>query len=332
MRWAGTALTVAALAACGGRTGLFVLSEDGDGAAAAGVVDSGVDELPPVQVTPPPPIPPGPCADAGATLIYVIAQSGNLFSFDPETALFRRIGPITCQPVGAPAQPFSMAVDRTGIAYVLYSTYNNSGPGDGQLFRVTIASGACQSTTFVVGQHGFASSFGMGFAQDTADPGETLFVASDQQRTTDPAPALASIDTGTFALQEVGPLKDVNEAELTGTGAGDLFAFFGTSCSWDSNQIYTCTGSAIGQLDKTTGRLLSESLLDGVVQGAGWAFAFWGGDFYTFTAPQNDPTVPPGDKTVVKRFRPTDGSIAVVAGTPELIVGAGVSTCAPVSR
>jgi hypothetical protein len=65
----------------------------------------------------------------------------------------------------------------------------------------------------------------------------------------------------------------------------------------------------------------NSSSLPGVSQGSGWAFAFWGGNFYTFTAP--------GGSTVVTRFDPNDGSIVQVAQTSDVIVGAGVSTCAP---
>ena len=37
----------------------------------------------------------------------------------------------------------------------------------------------------------------------------------------------------------------------------------------------------------------------------------------------------PGGTSEVTRFRPSDNSTKVVAKLPEVIVGAGVSTCAP---
>jgi hypothetical protein len=56
--------------------------------------------------------------------------------------------------------------------------------------------------------------------------------------------------------------------------------------------------------------------------GSGWAFAFWGGDFWVFTAPAGD--------SRITRFRPSDGSVTtVVDSLGAIIVGAGVSTCAP---
>ncbi|MBL8607703.1 MAG: hypothetical protein JNL38_10300 [Myxococcales bacterium] len=80
-------------------------------------------------------------------------------------------------------------------------------------------------------------------------------------------------------------------------------------------------GSFVGQIDKTNARVVAESALPTVEQGQGWAFAFWGGDFYLFTAP--------GGGSTVTRFRPADGSVTAVGSWPSVIVGAGVSTCAP---
>ena len=82
-------------------------------------------------------------------------------------------------------------------------------------------------------------------------------------------------------------------------------------------------GSALGELDRQTGALAAQSLLPDVPQGSGWAFAFWGGSFYTFTAP--------GGSTVVSRFNPGNGLVENVAqySGGGIIVGAGVSTCAP---
>jgi hypothetical protein len=195
-----------------------------------------------------------------------------------------------------------MAVDREGLAYVVYC--------DGELFRVSTATGACKPTGFVA-PAGFARGFGMGFAQDAVGSGETLYVASPGSNL--PA-ALASIQTTTFALNVVAPFEaPITEAELTGTGAGALFAFYQTDKG---------VSSAIGQVDKVSARVIAQSSLPGLAMGAGWAFAFWGGDFYTFTAPDLA-------TSIVTRFRPADGSAVPVATLDEIVVGAGVSTCAP---
>ena len=99
------------------------------------------------------------------------------------------IGTINCPDLKG-EEPFSMGVDRSGIAYIVFSA--NAG---GELFRVSTATGACVPTNFGIGQQGFARTFGMGFSADPVDGGETLYVASDHQH-----PALASIDMTSFVL------------------------------------------------------------------------------------------------------------------------------------
>jgi hypothetical protein len=325
--WSSAFLSVAVLVGCGSRTGLLVPGElepeSPDGAGSPVGDDSGEaaldatevrDALPSIDVTVPvKPI--NDCPDAGATLVYVVTRQEQLLSFYPPTAQFRAIGPLSC-PTRSATTPFSMAVDRTGIAYVLYM--------DGELFRVSTATARCQATSFRAGQSNFASTFGTGFSHDNTGTGETLFVASgDSVPAT--APTLATIDPRTFSLRVVGDLQPaILNAELSGTGAGDLFAFFATTGAalCDNAPGGNCPDSAIGQLDKTTGRVVAQSVLRGNPQGTAWAFAFWGGDFYTFTAPGNG-------GTIVNRFNPADRSIVTVATRPDQIVGAGVSTCAP---
>jgi hypothetical protein len=319
------AAVVVLVAACGSRTGLLVPQdfEKAADASDASVIhhhdvfipeEDALDEeeaLPPLDVQPPPPdrAIPGDCVDAGATLIYLISVTNNLYSFDPPSATFTQIGTIACPTADGTSTPFSMAVDRKGIAYIVFS--------DGELFRVSTANAACVPTGFVVGQQMFASTYGMGFSQDD-DGGETLYVASSTtvaaDGTTVPA-QLATIDVlNGFNLHVVGDLTPINLAELTGTGSGGLFAF------WAPNGN-SAPGSAISQLDKTTAQETNRSSLPSVTQGNGWAFAFWGGDFYTFTAP--------GGMTAVQRFDPNDGTVVQVAQNVDEIVGAGVSTCAP---
>jgi hypothetical protein len=281
------------------------------------------DALPPLDVgVPPRDAARNPnCAEAGATLIYVVSQDDTLLSFYPPTATFTTIGTLRCP---SPSQPFSMAVDSTGVAYVVYQ--------DGELFRVSTATAACRSTAFVSGQVGFSPRFGMGFSQDSQGTGETLYLASSNDSDGTDAAAtpsqLAAVDTTTFKLRIVGDLRpQILNAELTGTGAGDLFAFFATKGAAVCNNItgdptIACPDSAIGQIDKTTGQVTNATVFRGVAQGYGWAFAFWGGDFYLFTA-ANDVN------TVVYRYRPSDETLVQVATRPDIIVGAGVSTCAP---
>ena len=109
-----------------------------------------------------------------------------------------------------------MAVDRRGVAYVLYD--------DGSLYRVSTATAACTATSFAVGQNGF-QTFGMGFASDFGGAAERLYVSDNDFDGT--LRGLGFIDTTTFKLSFVGPYgADIRRSELTGTGDGRLFAFW----------------------------------------------------------------------------------------------------------
>jgi hypothetical protein len=320
-------------AACGSRTGLLIplgaepreagRGDDGtdDGGLDASLdadVEDARDALPPLDVRVPPDVATN-CLDAGTPYIYVVTEGYELLSFYPPTAQFMTIGKISC-PSAPNSNPFSMAVDHTGIAYVLYN--------DGELFRVSTATASCRTTSFSTGTTGFSPTFGMGYSRDATGGGETLYIASGEAGSTPPTLGAILPDSG-YALKVIGPLTpSILSAELTGTGGGDLFAFYAmsgnTPCD-NSTGSPLCPDSAIGQIDKATGKVTNQSLLLGHAQGHAWAFAFYGGDFYTFTAPG------PSDAatTVVTRYRPSTGTLTTVAKLADKIVGAGVSTCAP---
>ncbi len=302
-----------ALFACGARTALTAPEEAVVAAGDAQATDvrrdaprdAALETLPPIDARPRDSSR-NDCPDAEATLVYVVTEGTNeLLAFNPAARTFRRIGVIAC-PAGRGTTPFSMAVDRSGVAYVLFN--------DGNLFRVSTLTAACVATGFVPQQLGI-DTFGMGFSSDQGGPAETLFIASDD--TIGRVSALGTIDTTTFGLNRIGAFDPaIQNAELTGTGDGRLFAFYG---SGTPNQG---PPSFIGEVDKATGTIIAEDTLASLGQGRGWAFAFWGGDFYTFTSPT-------GGTSIVNRFNPTTKALTQVATYPSLIVGAGVSTCAP---
>lgn len=305
-------LVLASGIACGSRTGLFVdddntlvPSDAGPDARRDGRADVEdiPDALPPIDARPPQDVDRRDCPDADATLIYVVTVDNELFSFYPPDGAFKKIGNIAC-PAANGATPFSMAVDRKGVAYVLFN--------DGNLFRVSTLTAACVGTPYQPGQSNF-ETFGMGFATIGAGPAERLFVAGDEQNNS--AGGLASIDVSTWNLTPVGSfVPDVDRAELTGTGDGRLFAFYTKGTGQG-------TGAFIGEIDRSTAAVTAEQPFPNLDQGTAWAFAFWGGDFFMFTAPTNS--------SRVTRFRPADQSVAQIATLPTRIVGAGVSTCAP---
>lgn len=101
--------------------------------------------------------------------------------------------------------------------------------------------------------------------------------------------------------------------ELTGTGGGDLFVFF--KYASDDSVPY------LGQLDKATGALTAKVELPASedIASSSFAMAYWGGDFYLFTNHDVAKYSSSTGKTQAKYARLGGG----------VIVGAGVSTCAP---
>ena len=304
------------LAACGSRTALV-----GDDLGGASTEDGGVtthDAAPDhagdsSRLDAAPDVFRNDCVDPSVTYIYLVTVTEELYSFNPATGAFRDIGTLDC-PTTTFGSAFSMAVDRAGTAYVLLYDGGSTG-ATGSLFRVSTKTAKCEAIpSYVEGQHGF-EVYGMGFATNAGGPSERLYVqgAGDFGSTT----GLATIDTSTFALGEIGSSSPpIYGGELTGTGDGRLFGFF-TYESAPSDFL-------LGEIDKTNGALLSQTPLTGLpVNNGGFAVAFWGGDFYLFT-------VPDGTSTTVTRYRTSDDSYLDVASLPnQKVVGAGVSTCAP---
>jgi hypothetical protein len=186
---------------------------------------------------------------------------------------------------------------------------------DNLLYRVSTATGACIGTPFQSNQSGF-TAFGMGYATNAAGPTESLFVAGTGDTGSATSRGLGRIDTTSFLLTKVGNfVPDIRRAELTGTGDGRLFAFY-------TKGVTNGPPSFIGEINTLDARVVAETPLPTVDQGQGWAFAFWGGDFYMFTGPATG-------GSDVTRYRPFDGTVNAVGTLPSRIVGAGVSTCAP---
>jgi hypothetical protein len=298
------------LAACGSRTGLGILSADENvdvvtfphDAAVDAPADardaSSPDALPPIDANRRD-VDRTDCPDADGTLVYLVTSQNELLSFHPPTLAFRGIGNLTC-PAGS-ATPYSMAVDRRGVAYVLFT--------DGRVFRVSTATAACTPTPYRPDQLGF-HTFGMGFASNTGGPDETLYVAEaqfDQQ-----SRGLGRIEIPGLSLRFIGPFQPrVGRAELTGTPDGRLFVL----------ALEPQQGARLAEVDKTNARVIASDALPIATPSSAFAFAHWGGEFWIFTAT--------GSPSQVHRYRLDDRSTTLATTHPSTIVGAGVSTCAP---
>jgi len=247
-------------------------------------------------------VPAGDCS-AASQLVYVVSRENDLYSLRPDVVTLTHIGSLSC-PASSGAFPFSMAVDRSGTAWILYT--------DGNLFNVSTKDASCRRTSFLPNQAGF-SLFGMGFASNGAGAStDTLYVSENVN-----GHGLGTIDTQTLAITAIGPYTTPlagQKAELTGNGDGLLYGFFLTT---PAQVAQIGASGAIG----TTAPLASVSV------GTDWAFSFWGGDFYLYTGNSTDPSQ---TGSAITRYRPSDGSVAVVSSSVGFFIeGAGVSTCAP---
>jgi len=240
------------------------------------------------------------CALQDVELVYVVDVDHTLKSFDPKLLPndpFHTVGKLTCD---SRSSPFSMAVDRKGIAWVNYHS--------GAVYRVSIIDAKCLQARYPDGPA--TKEFGMGFVSD--GPGATtekLFVAAYDQGT------FAELDVSAKQplWKPVGAFDAVKNPELTGTGGGQLFGFFPE----DGDGF-------VQEIDRTSGKLLGKRMKVGSPKGelGGWAFAHWGGKFYVFVTID-------GNSMVYEVDGKTGTSKRVLDHLPSRIVGAGVSTCAP---
>jgi len=261
------------------------------------------------------------CA-GGTELIYVVDDTYRLLSFDPATEMFTLIGTLSC-PAGTPwpdwqpgpATPFSMSVDRTGTAWVLYSS--------GEIFHVNVSDASCQATGFTKGQSGF-ELFGMGFVSDSpGSTAETLYIAGGSSTTGATDFRLGRVDGSSLAVTQIGTLTvpETFGPELTGTGDAKMFGYYPG-----------INNTQVSELSKTTAQIQQTWPMPGLGnQIRAWAFAHWGGRFYIFITTSD--LLGTTTTSQVQLLDPATGNSNVIAGLediPYIIVGAGVSTCAPI--
>jgi len=305
-------LASAIAAACGARSELDQLPPAGE--VVVPPVDAGRDVVTDAPVDAPEDAPedarpdaPPECDDPATTWIYLISSERVLVAYKPETNQFANIGTISCP--GTSTNPFSMAVDYNGIAYVLDS--------NGRIYRVSTLDASCDSTPFLPGPFMGSALFGMGFERDPNGIDETLYVAEIDQGFMAPSQGLGRIDHFTWDFDFVGPFSQNpgNAIELTPTGDGPLWGYFINSQGG---------GGTLVEIDTSTGDIVQAFPASPPTNpNSALAVAWWGGSFYVFTGG--------GSGTTVTRIDPFMNSETVVNTTSLTIVGAGVSTCAPTS-
>jgi hypothetical protein len=243
-----------------------------------------------------------PCV-AASRWIYAVDDVGIFWRFDPATSTFTKIGALNC-PAAPGETPFSMAVDQNAVAWVVYQ--------DGNLYKVDTGTGRCEATNFQVGQYGY-TSFGMGFVFDPSTGIDTLYIAPDNSDNT--MSDLATLSFPSLEVTRIGPIA-AGAAELTGTGDGSLWGFVPSWANPDDQAVLV-------RLDPTSGATLEQYAYPSLPASTGdihsWALKFWGGSFWIFL----DGLVYEVPRATPQTIRP------VITDTAHNIVGAGVSTCAP---
>jgi hypothetical protein len=271
------------------------------------------------------------CTADGVDLIYVVDDANHLLSFDPRNIGnaehgFTLIGTLTC-PAGSavpgwagPVGPFSMSVDRNGTAWVLYSS--------GEIFNVNINNAQCSTTTFQKLQmSGQWALFGMGFVTDEAGGNTEQLYIGGGDPAADPGGLFGVVDSASLAITTLGNLPNDGEysPEFTGLGSGELFGFYpGLDVAFVQGLNKT-NGMALGNKFDIPGGLCADCGGLGAVEA--WAFAQWGGTFYLFVTTTDGFA---SNSTVRTIDRATGTFATPVENLQYKIVGAGVSTCAPV--
>lgn len=241
------------------------------------------------------------CDDETKGNIYILGQEKQFARFEPQTQTLTVLGTLSCPGEDSFSTTFSMSVDRNGVAWVLFQ--------DGKIYHVDTKTVACSATTFAPCQSEFCT-FGMGFVADSAgSETETLYISGVYNF--NGGQGLAKVDGSTLT---VTPIDDYDllpggGAELTGTGDARLFGYF--------------QGSPVklAEIDKQNAKIVSVVPLPDIPSGGSWAFAFWGGSFYIMSSTQ------------IRKYEPVSGITTLINGNVGFnIVGAGVSTCAPVEE
>lgn len=263
---------------------------------AAPPVEEETEPVDPPEEEEPPADDPPPADDCAATsdLVYLVSRGdSSMYLFDPTTLDLTRLGELDCDLFGAPQ---SMAVSRTGHAYVRWS--------DDLVYDVDLRTGTCSGTSYAPGAFG---AFGMGYATDSAATWrDQLYVAN--------ADKLAKVDTATWRRTVLATMP--SQSELTGTALGELWAFLPLE-----------RPAQLAEIDKSTGATLRSWSLTSFPRPAdidAFAFAAWGGEFFLFVREFGV-----GSSSDVYRVD-SGGRMELVAERIGIdVVGAGTSTCAP---
>ena len=265
--------------------------------------------------------------DERAKSIYLVSRQGEgnpakLVRFEPASKTFTEVGEIVCE--GETTQPYSMGVRRDGTAEMVFAS--------GHIHYVSTLDASCTPSAWPTTGVNNYKLFGMGYASDEAGGDtETLFLgASPDTKETD-AILMARLAKANVQAAEATPLATSFPSytpELTGNGKGELWGFRPAYTYYRPPPAAgTPDGphpAAVFRFNKADGSVAEKFELPSLPDFSAFAFAHWGGRYYIFLGSN-------GGSTNVWEFDPeTGGVVSYVPNTGLNVVGAGVSTCAPV--
>lgn len=263
--------------------------------------------------------------------VYMLTWASNLYSFDPKSLAFTKIGNITCLPVDFSS--FSMAVDRQGTALIQGWVFGP--PLHWYLKGVSTVDATCNGSVTIAGTPNF----------ETAGGGMT-FVADSPTTTTDTLYSavlsgssgsgstfgLDTVNATTGSVGVVGALNADPSSGMTLTGTGDARMFAAespvpSSDGGTTNIIFT-------ERDKNTASVTSTANVTIPAEYIVVGMVFWGGDFWFFLRPTGS-----APASMVGRYRTSDQSFTIMvsdiaAATKETglgITAVAISSCAPLT-
>jgi hypothetical protein len=245
--------------------------------------------------------------------IFVLSDNAELWKYYPESNDFALLGNFNC---GGNTNMFSMAVDRLGYAWVML----NSPAGD--IWKIDVTNPTnCIDPGYTPNQQG-VGYFGMAFVSNSAvDQCDRLYGNTyDGLGGFSEGPNIGkfvTLDPDSLLIDIISP-TNFNGAEMSGTGDGRVFSFGGVP-------------SKLVERNKQTGEIVSTLPLNNLPLTNAFAFAFFAGDFYFFTESDNNNLI---SKVTHLDYDDSDNDgqqqlTVVNTAAPLRVVGAGVSTCAP---
>lgn len=276
------------------------------------------------------------CGEPEDNPIYVLTRgletgaATSIQAFDPETLTFTPVvAAIDCPDTGEDWGVSSMGVDRQRGAWITWSAAHDGekDPAYKRLDRIDLGTGACEADVGPLPTtDNWGSPLGMAFVADAQDsPSETLYFV-------DTGTYLHTADDALGRWWTLGPEgRTFSGVELTGSGDGRMFSLimnytgpFEHECTAEDPCGPTVRLAEVDRSDTSTVSMLDLEAIEAfALDPGGFAFAYWGGHIWVFISRDFGPT------QVFDHDPETQTTTMVVDGGVQGVVGAGVSTCAP---